>query len=343
MKKEIKKELSISKLAWQRVKKTFTRKMSVISIFVCIFIATLMLGFFLPGSLFLTVPFLLIPFFFCLLAINTVFETNVKQDETGFFMLFKAYYSPQFYGCFKILKAFLLALLGSYVCLTVGEFVGINYLTSHDPEFVKTLESLIFSNESIMDAAERASEALLANPGFLEVMEISGYVGGGVALAIFLHVISYEGVKYYFNLLCKVPILARDLNLISSRTIRGCKKEYKKDYFKSFWFVSLLTLVGYALGALLGIALNLNSNQVFVVGLFGAFIFVLPFIPYYLDATMILFKKYHKSYADTFLKLSIESLEELKKQQKISPEKEKEIKDFLNGQKEDHDNEKSHD
>ena len=62
-------------------------------------------------------------------------------------------------------------------------------------------------------------------------------------------------------------------------------------------------------------------------------------IPYYFDCTLQIFKKYHNEYINNFVKLSMDTLKEMKKNEEISKEKNylteifTIIKDYIDGGK----------
>ena len=108
---------------------------------------------------------------------------------------------------------------------------------------------------------------------------------------------------------------------------------------KAFWFLTLLLIIGYAGGVLISYFFinNIDMVQMNIIGLFGSFILLLMFVPYYLNASQLIFEKYKGQYIDTLIDLSKKSLEEMKKMQAISEEKEKEVMQMIESQKEESD------
>ena len=113
--------------------------------------------------------------------------------------------------------------------------------------------------------------------------------------------------------------------------MRVAGKKINKDYFASTWFISLLIIIGYVAGVFFArCVLELDVNQTVVVGFFGAMLFSVGFMPYFFDVTYLLFNKYRLEYSATFTRLSFETINQMKKQKDITPEKEKEILRFFN-------------
>mgnify|MGYP003317014025 CR=1 FL=1 len=319
----------IRKIASERTRKTFPRKMTLLAILMMVCIASLALALFLPETLILTVPFLVAPSVFAFMAVNTVLDMPIPNDEIGFFMMFKLYFSRFFFGCFKMLKAFLIALLWVFVITFVASMVF--FLLNQD--LLNAMSALIES----VPQEEMATELIKlmeSNNNYNLFMILSNAASLFVGFFVFTHHAMIEGFKYYFNFLAKAPILAQDLNTISRPTFKKIRKPFYKDYYKCVWFIPILMLVGYVGGvALAFFFLDVDVIQLSVIGLFGSLLTTMFAIPYYFDCTLQIFKKYHNEYINNFVKLSMDTLKEMKKNEEISKEKEKEIIDFLEEQK----------
>ena len=114
------------------------------------------------------------------------------------------------------------------------------------------------------------------------------------------------------------------------------KRSFNKDYYASLWYVVILYVVGYIAGCFVGrCLLNLDFDKAIIVGIFGSLLLTIGFIPYYFDVTYFLFRKHSDKYNAMFVKLSLETLEEVKKENKIDPEKEEELRKYLDAQKKD--------
>ena len=326
--KKIKKQ-SLAKIAAERTKNTFTRKMGILAIFVMFCLASLMLALFLPETLILTVPFLIVPSVFSFMAINTIFDMPIQSDEFGFFMMFKLYYTRFFFGSFKLWKAFFKALLWALLItfITSTIFLLIN------PSILDSMSNIIetASNETMTDELLKFMESNETYNLFTTLVTVGSF---GVGFLVFTHSVLVEGFKYYFNFLAKAPILAQDLNTIAKPVFKKNRFSFYKDYYSCVWFIPILMIAGFAGGVALGMfMLELDSTQICVVGLAGSLLMSMFAIPYYFDATLVIYKKYQKDYMDSFISLSLETLKMMKQNEEITKEKEKEIKDFLDKQK----------
>ena len=328
--KKISKE-SIRKIAARRTRKTFPRKMTLLAILVVVCIASLALALFLPETLILTVPLLITPCVFAFMAVNTVLETEIPNDEIGFFMMFKLYFNRFFFGCFKLLKAILIAFLLVFLITLISSTI----FFSLSPDLLDAMTA-VMETASEQNLAEELIKLMESNESYNLFMTLSTTGSTFVGFMAFIHVALIEGFKYYFNFLAKAPILATDLNTISRPTFKKIRKTFYKDYIKCVWFIPIIMLIGYAGGVAAGLfLLEVDINQLSVIGLFGSLLTVMFLIPYYFDCTFIIFKKYHQEYINTFIKLSMDTIKEMKKNEEISKEKEKEIMNFLEEQKKD--------
>ena len=324
-------KVSISKIAANRTRKTFPRKMTLLAILVVVCIASLALALFLPETLILTVPLLIAPAVFAFMAVNTVLETPIPNDEMGFFMMFKLYFNRFFFGCYKLLKAIVIAFLWVFVVT----FISSTIFFLANPDLLDSMTA-VMQTASEQNMAEELLKVMEANQNYNLFITLSTAGATFVGFLVFLHHALIEGFKYYFNFLAKAPILATDLNTISKSTFKKIKRPFYKDYYKCVWFIPILMLIGYAGGVAIGIfLLDVDINQLSVIGMFGSLILTMFTIPYYFDCTYEIFKKYHQEYINTFIKLSMDTIKEMKKNEEISKEKEKEILNFLEEQKKD--------
>lgn len=324
--KKAKTKISLSKEAWGRTKNTFARKSLVLALFSFFILLSLGIALFLPESLILTIPLLVIPSVFAYQSINTILATPLNNDVPGFFVMFKLYFSKFFFGTYKTLKALGKAILVSLILYLASSIIFSFSVPSFGEELMKVMQS---QDESLLMDFINNNELFQK---YLLISETSIFI---VSAMMFVHTISVESTKLYMNLFSKTPLLAVDLNTVHKSAFKEIKKEFYKEYYKALWFIPILMVLGYCLASFLGIMfLDLESERLIVLGLFGSFVLTFMFVPYYFDVMMILFSRYQNVYTEHFIKLSFETLEQLKKTNKINAEKEKEITDFLNKSKE---------
>lgn len=346
MKKQAKTK-SFSALALERTKKTFAKKSTILAALVLMCMISLALALLSPITLFLTLPLLVFPSIFAFISVNAALEENIPSGAMSFFLLYRTYFTVNFVGCFKLIIGFLKAILCFFILTVICSIIGTFFIQNIDPQIIDTLIS-ITEIEDELKFAEEFANFLNSGNSFATIVEVTSYVSFGGAYLLFVHHTMINGIKYYMNLLSRTPIFARDLNTIFGVTFKKIKKQFYKDYYKSVWLLPIVLALGFAGGICLGkFVFNLDIALNIVIGWFGSFILILPFIPYYFDLTLIIFKKYQPTFVNTFIDLSIQTINEMKKNENIVDEKEKEILDFLEKQKAENEkkekDEKNHD
>lgn len=330
----MKQEKSIKKLAFSDLKSKYTNLLLPLSIFAVIFILSLMLAFVSPITLILTVPFLIIPGFFSLTAI-TVSPANTTKTGSLYFLLYRNYFSPFFKSGYRVIIGFLKALLVYAIISSIASTVFEYTILIHDPAYtdlinqMENLESIDSIIPTILNLVETNGSFKL----FMFLTTTIAFFGG---FYMFVHHLSINSMKMYLNLSSPTPMPSSDLNLINKMTMKKIRKGFYKEYVKALWFFPIILLIGYAGGVVLGYFLipNLDALQCSLLGVFFDFILVLFLLPYFFNVLRFIFERYRTNYIDTFIDLSMKSIEELKKTTTISEEKEKQIKEFLDKTKE---------
>lgn len=325
---------SIVRTGFKEAKNRFVIVSLPLSFFAILAIAVLVLAFFAPITLFLTVPFIIIPSFFAIAAINTIAVNKNTHEGLGFFVMFRAYFSQIFRGGYKVIFGFLKSLLVYVVVSVILTAILTSTVLAKDLgyiSFMNEIEAMTDAN-LITDALNRFMET---NATFNNLIVITSLVSSFCSFLMFIHHLSVNSIKYNYNFVSKLPLPMQDLNLIFKVVLKQNRGRFYKLYYKAFWFLLLLLIVGYGGGAAIAYFFlpNINMGQIPVIGLFGAFVILMFFIPYFINASMFIFNEFRSNYIDTLIDLSKKSLEEMKKAQAISEEKEKEILNVIESQK----------
>lgn len=303
------------------------------SISLCLFVlftmGCLLLGYFYPDTLLLSLPFIALPSFFAFMSMNTV-EHKEEYDNISFFMMFRNYFSILFFGAYRVLVAILKGILAFVVGSSLTSFVGNAILLSNNEEFRNSLIEItkIVDNEKFV---EEYIQFMNTNVAMGNLVFFSSVVGLLIATYVVLHHISVNQVKPYFNWFSRSPLPAKELNFIHKNTYRKIKKSFRKDYYANLWFLIPLILIGFSLGTATCYFFILDATEIkaWMLSLFFTLLLFVPFMNYYSCVLKEITRKYAKDYMKEFIKLSYEVLEEFKKSKEFSEAKEKEIKDFL--------------
>lgn len=330
------KKNSLEKAAFLEARKKFTIVSLPLSFFALFTIGVLVLGFYFPFSLILTIPFIVIPAFFAVSAINIVAPNKNTHEGLGFFVMFRAYFTHIFRGGYKVVIGFLKSLLTFILSAVILSAILSSTILYKDPQYIELMNK-INTMADTNAITEALNNFMNTNVTFNNLMIIIYIVSIFLALFMFIHHFAVNSIKYNYNFLSSLPLPMQDLNLIFTTVLRQNRRKFYKMYYKAFWFLGIALAMGYAGGALIAYFFinNIDMVQMSVIGIFGAFIVLLFFIPYFLNASQFIFMEFRPQYVDTLIDLSKKSLEEIKKVQGISEEKEKEVLSILESQKDD--------
>lgn len=335
---------SIVKEGFKEAHKRFVIVSLPLSFFALLTILMLILGYFVPLSLILTLPFVIIPSFFAVAAINT-FATNKNTHEgIGFFVMFRSYFSQIFRGGYKVILGLLKAFLVFLVSSVLFSVIFATTILAKDPGFIAFTEEI--KNITDATALSTAIDDFINNNNIIsEISILVNCLSTFFALYMFMHHFGVNSVKYNYNFVAKMPLPMQDLNIISKKVHKENRKGFYKDYYKAFWFLGVILTVGYFSASLLAYFLIKNANmvQISFIGLFGAFILLLFFVPYFLNASIIIISSYRKKYFHTLIELSKKSLQEMKRAKEITDDKEKEVIQLLESQNDVDKDEEDHD
>ena len=284
---EEKKENSVESSIFARYKKYFFEKTGLVSFLTLAIVLCLTLAFFFPFTLILTVPFILIPLFLGFIIIN-FFLTSAPGKPHFIFRGFLAYYSPPFFGIFRIIlglvKAFGVYLISSMIMIIILFYsVGMK-----DPNFSSIVGNII-QNPNNGDLPKLIQE-LQVNSSFILIEDISVIVSFGLASYMFVHHVLVQSFKIHFNFIDNNIKPAGAVNLIHRGAFKYFRKDFYRDYYSTIWYMITLFVGGYVAGVFLGyFALHLDGMQSSIVGLFFAVILSIYFLPVLFDTFALMF------------------------------------------------------
>ena len=324
------KKIGIVKLGFKEALKRFKIVSLPLSFFAVLTIGILALGFYVPITLVLTIPFIVIPSFFAVAAINTIAPNENTHEALGFFIMFKAYFSQVFIGGYKVIIGILKALLAFLIVSVVLTAILTPTIISKDPGYIELL-SITDPNQF----ADAFDNFVSNNETFNNVMNITYMCSSFGFFVMCIHHFAVHSFKYNYNFLSAIPLPMHDLNIINKEVMKKNRWSYLKEHYKALWFIGLILLLGFTGGELLAYFLmkDINVAQIPVVGLFFALILGLFFIPYFLNVSQQIFMNFRPLYVDTLINLTKKSLEEMKKANQISEDKEKEVLKVIESQK----------
>ena len=314
----------------------FGTKSSIACIYGIIMLAILALAFFFWPTLILTIPLLVLPFTFSLLAANA--GANQEKGSIGtFFRFYPFYFKHMFHGGFRGWHALLKCVIVFFIVLSVA--VGVNvvvYLVN--PELSSLIEQLV--NSQTAESFNLIYDKFLNHPivEMLNFITITSSVG--VTFYVLFHHLFTNSPKMYFSLFSKEPLPMKDVSLVHRFTFPSFRKSFYKDYYSCSWINAVLFALGYA-GSIVICYFAFGNNGIVVneisismIGLAGALILNLFVMPFTFDAIEQLYRKHRKDYALGFISYSEKVINSKAGVQEISDEQRRALQNILDKERE---------
>lgn len=296
------KEKSIDLEIYKKYGKHFVDKTSLASILALAVILCLIGGFFLPFTLYFSIPLIALPLLLGFIFINLSFDF-VKESPGKIFVGFKMFYDRPFFGVFRIILGTIISIatyiISSTLLLTILHFtVGLN-----DPSYAYIMDQAM--NASNNQELQKYLVDLQENSTFIFIENITAIVSIGLAAYIYVHHIIFNSFKIFMNFLHHRFISGVGLNLIHRHAIKEFRFDFYRDYYSTFWYIALLFIGGYVGGSLFGLnILHLTGAKSAIVGLFTSLILTIYFLPFVYDMLSIIFTVDSHYYYKAIIKLN---------------------------------------
>ena len=290
---------SILKTAFGRFKKSAPSYLAV-GILCGLFMALLAMLSFIDTAIFLlTIPLFALPFLFASFIACYYLEGGFPVNISSFFRYYFGYFRPQFRGCFKGIKYFLLALAcymgGLMVAYLVACYI---FFRKYGTAFQDSLEALIFdylqnnlSYEEIYAHLETNDGMLLTFMTYVTAFPIvPGYL-------MFIYGTSFSSLSIYYrtNAATTAPSLIR---LAVNQTYVENGRKMRKDWFKLNWLLLVLPLLGAGVAIAIYFLLINNPSYLSPIIMLGCSIPYIFFLPFYFPNMEVLYHHYQHSFKD---------------------------------------------
>ncbi len=292
------KEVSIDKQIRQNYRQHFLNKTSIVS-FLALFVAlALLLAYFVPFSLFLTIPFILLPLLVGFV-LEIMLSMNGKGTPSGIFQGFRVYFSTNFFGTFRILEGILKTILVYLISTSIFTLIFHFSIGVNDPSYIALLNNLL--DRQNIEVLEKNIQELLANPTYVFIANLTEIIAFGLASYMMIHHILTHSFKLFYNLASKKPLPAVVVNVLHRRSFPRFRKVFYGDYYGTFWYMIIVFVLCYAGGATFGLlVLHQSGIHSAVIGLFLASMISIFFLPIVFDTLSIMFSIYIVFYVQTF-------------------------------------------
>ena len=281
------KQTSVTKEIFKNYKRNFADKTTLVTLLLIGILLCLVLAYFLPITIFVTVPLVLLPLLTGFI-ISNMSAGMIPNVGWKIFKGFKSYFSMPFFGSYRIivgfLKMILVYLISSSTLTIIFHFtIGMN-----DPSYVEALDKILtIENSGVLLTY---IEELQENSSFILMSNLAIVISFGLAAYMFLHHVITHSFKVFFNFFYKKMLPMTLVNYVHSKAFSKFRKDFYKDYYSSFWFIFLLFIAGYVGGVFLGmLLLNRDGLQSAIIGLAIGTFSSIYFLPYLYDTFSLMF------------------------------------------------------
>ncbi|MCQ3035551.1 MAG: hypothetical protein MJ248_05010 [Bacilli bacterium] len=331
------KEIDVRKETNKKYRKHASYNFSYGAFYAFFVIICFALAFFLPETLILTIPLIIIPFTFAY-QFNTSIDNTAPQDRGfslgKFFSLFKVYFQRPFFGAYRLFEGFFKSLgifVGFYV---VTLLIFLQSLLAKDPGLISMVSSLEYIND-FTEMENLITETLLENEAFLNAVYLSINIALFPALYMFVHHIGTNSVKIHLSVASGQKLMMREVHAIHRIGFSTFRRQFYKDYYKTIWWIiPSLVVLYYGTLTLLNVLVPDLTLEPGIVGVAVVILFISFIGSYYFSCIETLFLKYQDKYIEASIAQSIKALNELKARNQMSEQEEKEIEEYINQTKE---------
>ncbi|MCR4562026.1 MAG: DUF2062 domain-containing protein [Bacilli bacterium] len=298
-------------------------------------IVTCALGLLSSASLFITIPLILVPIYFCYQMYMFFLLTGQRNEsESGaktFFRFFIHYFRSDFSGCYRIMRTILIG-LGIMVASSFAYFI-IYYLigTIVSPQF-RSLAADFLKYYMTNDL-----ESLTAM--YTEQPIIRTYVSGvtvvqSIAMFFFcFYQLGYYSLSPYMMAFYQGESTRLTMN-VYVRTMRNFR-DIKRTYYSAAWPGIVVVSIGLLGGAALGYFLCPPQFDPFalasITALAGALLLLTFYLPYHCAVGIELMKgKMMNCFIDTSINMMKEYAERIKLYQELDEKELKDLEERLN-------------
>ena len=276
------------------------------------------------GTIFITVLIvgsLVLPFYFATLICSYLEKNGRPIAAKDYFRSAGMYFTPTFFGSFRILKAALISLLFSMGTYLIFSVVYGSLSLNFDPAFAKdidTLTSFVYSGD-----VEAANNFLANSTSLLTYSRFASFAMDAGFILPFFYLISRASITVFIRDFLPTPD-SRAINAAYKEALRSGAMGYDSDFFKSTWWVYLTLIVFYAAGAVTGYFLLEGHPYIgILMNLVGVGFMIIPLVfllPYFVLVLDNLFKKYKKGFARAIVDIARRVFEQFKYSNQISEE-----------------------
>ena len=327
---------SIIKRAFGRFKQNASSYVAV-GLLCGLFIALLSLFSFIDSFIFLLlIPLFALPFVFASFIACYYMEAEVPINISNFFRYYFGYFRPQFRGCFKGIKYFLLSLAvymgGLMVFYLIFCYI---FWKIYGGTFQTSLEAFILNYINSNVSYDELLSYLNENDGLL--LRFITYISSFPIIPAFIFFVygtSYSSLSIYYrsNIIGATPSLIR-LGINNAYLNKGFR--IRRDWFKLNWLLLVLPLIGGGIAIAIYFLLINNPNFLSPIILLGCTVSLLFFLPFYFPNMEVIYHQYENAFKDGNKKAIEMILERIQSSIELSEEEKRSLEESFKDSEDD--------
>lgn len=320
----------------QKFRKHFFRNLPMNIIFIMAIVIVFGLAIIVSQSLYITIPFLLIPLLFTDQVICADVEAGIGFTNQGITSSFGKYLMGPFRGCYRVIRSFIFAILISIGVTAVFAVIYLSVGCATSTSFASALEAFTAVSEEDVSTLGLTTY-ILAFPEITKLFIISQLLEGFIFTMLFSHfILSSTPLAILHG--SPLALDRRAFGMIFRGAIKKNGKKYYGNYAKFAWISYVLLGIGYLLGAAASIFImykigyvtlddTANYLTAAVFSLFSGIalgLIMMSFsLPYFFYSVEDLTFSIMPAIRDYSLQLAKDNLEQLKRYKQITEEEAK--------------------
>lgn len=286
---------------------------------------------FVESSLFVTIPLILIPWFYasCVMILDK--QANDISGPSLFFSSYAMYFRPGPFGSYRLIRHFFIALGIALVALFFTSMIYVYVAPLFDPAFNDSMNELMtYLN---LENLEAFQQFLSTNESIIRMMQVMSIVEAAAFFIVFVHKIALYGL----NAINRTSVMVGDpnMNRLYGNTVRKNFKAFYSFYIRTLWPLFIIELGGGALGYYISGYIPFayaNQKAMFAIGFSLAFLSLVGFA--YYVAVLDMFRiPFGVMMTNNVIQWGEKTLNDPMASQSMSPEEMEQVKKDLDAMK----------
>ena len=308
--------------------------------FVFFTLLSLILAYVFPFSLILTLPFVIVPSWFAFNSVTSV--KGVKNSENvNFFVMYKAYFSPLFFGGYRVLIGFLKGFATYVGVSSIALTIYTQIALGGNAQYQALVEQM--NNPGELEALMNEINEFLMSPAVAKPIFLITSIGILLGVMVYFQHSLKHSMKMRRNLFTISPIPMKQFVLVDRKVRRENRGLLWSSYLSSSWFIQLLVILASSSGILIGFFFlnDLDPIKASIISIFVTFVLLIPLFNYISVMQNMLYLSLRRKYEETFVNMTLEFLTKYKERLGIEEEEAKKIEAILNETKKANEKEKA--